>query len=238
MGAKRVYLLIAVCFLLVGIVCAETNLFVPQSDDYNLQISCENNGNFCTASATCNLTINYANSSTLINNQLMSNMNNGYFNYSLNENQTSVKGEYSARVTCIDGTLNDTSTFIYEVNPEGIRPSDQKTEAVSRAVWFLVIFGALLFIAFLFTNQSPPVKWTFFIMSIFFFLMTLNIIFIGIQDDISNPRLESLFDSFTAIAFIMYWFMAGLLIIMWIFTFFNTWILNKNLRNMQKYGLA
>jgi len=99
-----------------------------------------------------------------------------------------------------------------------------------------LILGILFFIGFLFVKNKPPIKWTFFIFAIFFFLITLNILFVGIQDEVVNPQLEAFFDSFTAISFIVYWFLAGVLAVMWFLTFLQTWLLRKNQQNFQKFG--
>jgi len=102
----------------------------------------------------------------------------------------------------------------------------------------MLIVAVLLFLAFLFVNSAPPVKWTYFAVSILFFLISINLIFVSLQDETINPKLETFFDAFTAISWYFYWFIAFLLILMWGFTFMQTWIMNKNLANAKKYGLA
>lgn len=240
----RKIMLIMMCIALIsliGLASAETSFFVQKGENYNITFTCKNTKNdlsICSGSATCNITIHNPNSTLLIDNQAATNLNNGKFYYALNENQTATNGEHLAWVGCSDGGLNSSSSFTYEVNPTGIRPSDQKTMSISRTIYFTLIIGILFFIGFLFVKQKPPVKWTFFIFAIFFFLITLNILFVGLQDAVVNPRLESFFDSFTAISFYIYWFLAGVLGIMWFLSFLQTWFFKKNLRNMQKYGLA
>ena len=232
-------MLLFVTFFLVSFIAAETSFFVPKGNSYNLTFICENEENvlsLCSASASCNITINYPNSSILINNEETTNLNNGKFQITLNSSQTNTNGEHQGWVGCSDGTLNSSTNFIYEINPTGIRPSEQKTTSISRAIYFTLILGILFFIGFLFVKNKSPIKWTFFIFAIFFFLITLNILFVGIQDEVVNPKLESFFDSFTAISFIIYWFLAGILAIMWFLTFLQTWLLRKNQQNFQKFG--
>ena len=241
MENKKIYLLIIVGIFLINltvVVIAEAPTIafvVPNSEIYNVKFSCENQGAMCSATATCNISINYANSSELINNGACTNLNNGYFNYTLSAAQTSANGEYSARASCIDGIANATSTFYYKVNPSGVRTSDASTESLTRSIYFLFGFSLLFFIAFFFVKSSKPVKWTLFILGFIFFLAGLNLLSVGLQDEVMNPRLETFFDHFTAISFIMYWFCGGVLIIMWILTFFQTVFYKKNLRRMQKY---
>jgi len=219
----------------IGLMSADTAFYIPKGNDYCIKFSCENGGSSCSSAATCNISITYPNSSFLVETNVTTNLGNGFFQYCLNENETSTNGEYVTRAECQDGGLNDTSTFIYEVNPTGIRPSSQKTEAITRSVYFIFGIGILLFISFLF-SKNAPVKWTYFAFAIIFWLISLNVLFVGLQDEVVNPRLESFFDSFTAISFIIYWFIGGLLILMWIFTFFNTYLYKKNLNNMRRFA--
>jgi len=235
---KKLIILIIFGMVLISFASAETTFYVTKGESHTIKFSCERDGAMCPASTTCNITINYPNSTVLINNSVATNHYDGYFGYDLNENQTTPSGEYSTRVSCTDGNLNETSTFIYEVNPTGIRPSDQKTESITRAIYFIFGISILLFVVFAFTKNTPPVKWTFFIFSFIFFLIGINLIFISLQDAVINPRLETFFDGFTAISWIMYYFLAALLIIIWIFTTINTYLFKKNLANARRFGEA
>lgn len=151
------------------------------------------------------------------------------------DNCSNISGDY--RVTGqadLDGE-QEVWVYDYTINPQGIDASDQRTESLSRALYFIFGIGLIIFVAFLFSTK-PPIKWTFFIVSLVFFMIGLNIISITLVDEVVNPRLEDFFDSFTAIAFYFYWFAAGLIGIMWFFAFFNTWIYRKNLNNIRRYG--
>lgn len=106
--------------LLLSSVAAAPSFFIKQATDFDVKVSCENAGGFCSGASVCFLTTSYPNSTVLINNQSMTNSNNGYFNYTLSQGQTSVIGEYSARTGCEDGNASATTTFTYEVNPTGL----------------------------------------------------------------------------------------------------------------------
>jgi len=219
-------------------VFAATSFYIPHESNYTISFGCKINGAVCTNNTNCNITIRYPNSSFLINNKITRNLNNSIFEFNLEDNQTTPKGEYTSTVVCFSGGYNGTDSFIYEVNPPGIRPTEQRTESITRSIYFMFGIGILLFVAFLFASSSPPVKWTFFIFSILFFLTGLNIILVGLQDEVVNPKLENLFDGLTAISFLFYWFCAFILILMWFLTFISTWILKNNLKNLKRYGLA
>ena len=167
-----------------------------------------------------------------------SNLGNGEFEINLTINDTRNTGEYQLKMSCFDNDVNGSSTTYYEVNPSGIRSNQERTNTISRSVYFMLIIAVLLFLAFLFVSKSVPVKWTYFALSMLFFLISINLIFTSLQDETINPKLETFFSSFTATSWIMYWFIAGLLIIIWGITFVNTWIYKKNLKNAQRFGIA
>jgi len=210
--------------------------YVPQGSDYDLKISCAINGAMCSSSAWCNITAVLPNSTIIINNAAMTNLNNGYFNYTLDINETNTKGEYSVRVECRNGGLNDTTNFIYEVNPAGIRPSDQRTSAITRSIYYIFGIALVLFVAFIIYAGNITIKWTFLLASVMLFLVGINIIFVSMQDEIVNPAIEGLFDFLVAISFYMYWFVGTLIFLMWMVTLFNTILSKKQADLERKYG--
>jgi len=96
------------------------------------------------------------------------------------------------------------------LNPAGIEPTSQRTDSTTRSIYFIFGIALLLFLAFFFTKQAVPVKWTVFIFAIIFFLIGINIIFVSLQDEIVNPKLETFFSGFTVISWYFYYFAAGL----------------------------
>jgi len=136
------------------------------------------------------------------------------------------------------GDLAGTDTvwnYGYSITPSGIAPSESRTQAMTRSIYFLFIPAILLFIAFLFVQAKPPVKWSFLLLSIMFFLQTINILFVGLQEEVINPKIEGYFSFLTTASFILFWFAFGLMAIMWFLTFFQTMLLKKNKRTMEKY---
>ena len=129
----------------------------------------------------------------------------------------------------------ETTVWAYDffVNPTGLETSDANTATLNRAVWFFVIIGLLLLVG-VFVAKSMPVRSTLFVLSFIFFLISLNLISVTIQDSVVSPRIIEFIDSFTAISFILYWFAAGLIFIIWILTFLNTIFLKRNVRRMER----
>ncbi len=230
-------LMLLFLLLLLPVAVAQTSFTFPESTPTDLKVSCFNeNNSLCDTTTECLLTIDYPNATNLIKNESMT-YNFNYFNFTLNENQTTPSGEYSVSVAC-QGQEVGFTTFTYEVNPTGIRPSESRTQATTRAIWFIAIFGILLFIAGLLVQMNSTVKLTIFALSFIVFLVGINIVFISLQDEVINPRLENLFSFLTSISFILLWAVGGFLVILWMFTFLNTWLFKKNMANAQRFGGA
>jgi len=159
-----------------------------------------------------------------------------YYNYSFCK--TNVSGIYIVNTFGDDDGFTTGNSYDFIINPQGIESTQQRTDSITRATYFIFGIGIILFFGFLFHKTLPPIKWTLFIVSITFILISMNLVAISLADEVINPRLESFFDSFTAISFIFYWFAAGLLIIMWFFTAINTWVFKKNMANAKRYGIG
>jgi len=236
MYSKKLFLYLLL-ILVVPIISAETAFYVPEDSEYSFRFNCEIDDSICSNTAACNLSIYYFNSSIILKGNA-TNLGNGEFERNLTINDTKDSGEYKINVVCYDGGVNGSSIIYYEVNPSGIRSSQERTNTISRSVYFMLIIAVLLFLAFLFVGKSVPVTWTYFALSMLFFLISINLIFTSLQDETINPKLETFFSSFTATSWIFYWFIGGLLIIIWGVTFVNTWIYKKNLENAKRFGIA
>ena len=184
----------------------------------------------------CFMSLFYPNASSAISNREMSYVGNGIFTTVLNDSTLSTSGEWNGQLRCDNTADYGFSSFLLFVNPGGVKPNLFRTVALGIGVAFMFILGILLFMGFLFKGDKQPVRWTYFILSVTFFLIGINLISISLQDVIINPALEGFFDSFTAISFIFYWFAGGLLILLWIFTFFSTMLYRRNLNNMRRFG--
>jgi hypothetical protein len=223
------------CFQIIPYASAadiETSYVFRQHEYVNFRFRCyDTNVNYCTSTTLLLINVESPNGTNALDNQSLT-ANSSYFNVSLPTNET---GRYSAIISS-PSSVNTLSEFTYIVNPQGIEATSQRTLTMSLGIFFFILLGTLLFTAFLYTQQKRPVKWTYFIFSVILFVASLSLISVMLSDAVVNPNLETFFDGVSAIAFYFYWFAAGLLILMWIFTFFNTWILKKNLRNAQRFG--
>jgi hypothetical protein len=134
-----------------------------------------------------------------------------------------------------DGSIK-AEVIDFEINPTGISSSESRTTAVSRSIYFTFGIAIILLIAFIFINSKPSIKWTFFLISMMFFLVSLNILFVGLKDEVVNPQIEGFFDIFTASFYYLFWGIFGILMVLWILTTFQTLLLKNKTTKMEKYG--
>lgn len=217
-------------------------MFIPatfalsfQQNNYaDIQHAVRVNGALPDSSANCNITIRYSNNTILVNFLPMTNQGN-YFNYTLQPSQTSIIGTYPYDVSCVGQGLNTTQSFTFSITPGGIDPSVSRTNAISRTIYFVFGLGILLFLGFYLVNNIP-VKYTLLLLSVMFFLISINMLFISLQDEVINPNIVNFFSKFTAISFYIFWFIGFLIFALWMITFINTIMLKMQYKKMEKYG--
>lgn len=111
------YLLILLLVLCSFSVFAQSDYYYMVNTDIDLKIPCNNEDmQQCSASALCNITINYPNQTNYVKNQAMTNQL-AYHNYTMHD--TSVLGEYTAFVNCVDGTDWGYNSFSFNINNLG-----------------------------------------------------------------------------------------------------------------------
>lgn len=198
-----------------------------QGEDANIREVVRVNDGLPSALTSCNVTIWYPNGTLLKFNQPMT-FNYTTFNYILNSTFTQIKGEYPYEASCVLGGLNKTKESSFFINAGGVEPNEQRALTISRSIYFIFGLGILLFIAFLFTRKLP-IKITLLLMAVLFFLISLNLVFLDLQNSLTNPKFEEFFDGFTAISFILYWLIGVGIFALWMITFIVT-ILTKRIK--------
>lgn len=168
-------------------------------------------------------------------NQSPININNTFY-FGIPNTVYNVSGEYTRVIQCNNSVIGGFYKSTFLANPTGIESNESRSVAVSRGIYILFAISLILFIAFLFIKQKPPVKWTLFLLSIMFFLPAMNILFVEMQDQVVNPNIENFFSFFTAASFYMFWFAFGLLAVMWFLTLLQTLIMRNKIAKGLKYG--
>lgn len=160
----------------------------------------------------------------------------GYWSLNLLGTNFSYSGIYNYGINCNSTSFGGVATGYYEVSPTGIEPTESRTQTMTRSIYFLFIISIILFIGFLFVKTSPPVKWTFFLVSLMFFLQSITILYTGMIDEVINPIIEGYFSFLATASFILFWFAFGILAVMWFLTALQTLLFRKTQRNLQKFG--
>jgi hypothetical protein len=138
-----VMLIISLSFMiLIDKASAQSQLFYKQNSEIDLKVPCFNNGTSCSASAICNITIYYPNSTILINNAQMTN-SVSYHNYTLLSNETAILGDYQSIMICNDGSLNGHSTFSFTITPTGIENN------ISLIAIAIIMLGSIVILSYL-----------------------------------------------------------------------------------------
>jgi len=225
-------------FIAIAFLPFVQGLAFEQNSEANLTHPIRVSGGLPPPSVLCNITIIDPNKNTLVDFLAMTRIDNGkYYNYTLNTNQTAIIGKYDYDITCLSSSINKTESFEFYINPGGIDPSETKTQALTRTIYFLAGVGLIFFVAFLFSREgNPTYKYTYLILSALFFLISTNFIFISLQDEVVNPKIQNFFSSFVAVSFYIFWFLGFILAALWIIAIINTLILKNNERQMRSLG--
>jgi len=123
-----------------SVIGQDDTIFI-QGSPANIKQTCHNNGTLCSSVALCNITVFDPRDVTLVDNERMTQSSElGFFNFTLQANQTGLVGTYFHEVTCSD--INPTSSNFarepFQVRAGGIAPS----------IADILLYG-LLFLGFL-----------------------------------------------------------------------------------------
>jgi len=160
---------------------------------------------------------------------------NSYFNYTLNSSQTNTKGLYTYDVTCTDGTLNETESFDFFINLGGVEPTAARTDTLSRTIWIFFSFGIISCLVAIFSKRIP-IKISFIIFTIWFFLTTINTAFLAVQDEIVNPSVENFLSFFLVISHYINYALLFSVGVVWIITLIVSLISQNQIKKEKLYG--
>lgn len=129
-------------FLILGILLVLPLVFAQtyqKETNITLKIPFEVNGSAASSSATCNISVNYPNGTYLIQNNSMTNLNNGEFNYTLDSTKTEPLGKYNWVVFCCDGLNCAAGYGSFEVTYTG-KILDTQTSILYTSLFAILIF--------------------------------------------------------------------------------------------------
>ena len=138
----------------------------------DLKIPCINNDTYCSAVAICNITIINPDGSTFVEDAVMTN-SGSYFNYTLNESDTSVVGVYRTQITCFDGTEAGYNLIEFKINNSGME--GLIADALVPAIILIALLVFCGFMAWKLPDEEYPIKFLF--VGFAFVLMVLMVRF-------------------------------------------------------------
>jgi len=131
------FILVGLVLIVLTVLPSVSALIYPQNRLIDLKIPCTLDGLPCSSSAECNITCQYPNSSYLINNQIMTNLGGGDFNYTTTFIEI---GEYPTEVSCQDGGQNSSSTFTINITQTGSELS------IAQGIIYIIFLAVLIFV--------------------------------------------------------------------------------------------
>ena len=227
---KKIILITLALYLIVFVSAAQESLGVFESGIcVNLLQTCDN----CTYNNITSVT--YPNSTYALNDVVMTKDGNEY-NYTFCDTNTT--GIYSVNgVGDLDGQ-HTVWSYTLKITREGDDSTpESRTEAITRGVYFIMAISILFFIAFLLARDSAiPIRWTFFILFILFTTVGINIVAISISNHLGESGIRDIFDQVGAVAYYIYWFLGGLLLLIWVITTIATLADRRNMRLAEQVG--
>jgi hypothetical protein len=226
----KILILIGILLALPLISAVDDDLFFEPNQTIELNVFCfDANSSLCNSSTQCEVTIFYPNSTIYDNNRSMT-FNDNYFNYSANS--SAILGVYSYMVHCHVADSEGYQTADFYVG----RPSTAIQEATTtRAIYVLVVIAALLFVGFVFVKKAP-FKWSFFLISLLFLTMAINTASISLRNEAGSENIRQIFDQIGAGCYVMYYFIGGLMAMIWTLTLLGSLANKKNMRIAREIG--
>jgi len=197
---KFPYIILITCILLTISINASPQLYYKAESNIDLKVPCINNNAPCSAIATCNITINYPNGRSFINNKAM-NRQLTYFNYTLNH--TTNIGSYETIIFCTDAALGGYSTFTFEINNTG----DQNVNVLPMSILIITFSIICMMLTFVFWERQNPLFYMFLILT--FLCITLLFFFIYMY----TTTLNNVFYTLYIISGLITFFVFGLIMV-------------------------
>jgi hypothetical protein len=216
------FILFILLILLIPLTSAQ--MIYKQSDAIDLKIPCYNSSNaVCSASAICNISINYPNETYLIKGKAMTNLGI-YHNYTLISSQTQTLGEYKVYTTCQDGNDYGYSSFTYEITPTGYASLSSGEGTALLTIMIIILLTGIFFTILSFSFKNIAGKLIFGSFAGLFFMgaiMSGLVIF-----DKIAWRIDSLYAGYTGLWFAVKILISTLIIaslVLVMFMVFKSW---------------
>lgn len=136
---KKIFLIFLI-FLLIPVVSAATKDIFLKNENIDLIVPCINNGTACSSAANCTITIEYPNSTILVQDYNMTN-NNQFFNYTINSTASSKTGQYTAIMYCNDLGFTGYSLFNFDITTRKFNAETEGTRLIALIIAISLIIA-------------------------------------------------------------------------------------------------
>ena len=204
----KIFFYISLIFLILPLVTAQT---YQQNKPLNLKVPFEVNGSIPSASAVCNISIDYPNGTYLKQNASMTNLNNGDFNITLLGSELNTIGVYEWRAFCCDGSQCAAGYDTFEITPSGFGAIGFGEGITLFIITIPILILAILFFIFSFKVSSFPAKLILMGLSLIFFVVLLLFSMITLGQMLGG--FDVLIDSYSS----FFWAALFLFVIVFIF---------------------
>jgi len=208
MEYKKLLPFVLLILLVLPLVTSQTYQI---STELDFIVPFEVNGTIPSATAQCNISINYPNSEYLKQNESMTNLNNGDFNITLTASELNKIGEYDWRAFCCDGLSCAAGYGSFEITPSG---SDAINSGEGLTLFLSIIsilIIASLFFIFSFRVVSFPVKLIFMGLALVLFVVVIGFTMVTFGQILGGY--DALINSYSS----FFWVSGFLLVIVFIF---------------------
>jgi len=226
-----VMVLVGVIFLCLPSINAQTDdkiSYEPNETMHLVLICKDTNSNLCEGT-DCTIDVYYPNMTLYQQNKpMIHNSTNFYYDCP----GVYLLGNYHAMANCSDGTTAGVTEWDFYVG----RPStESQSNMTILAIILLFALATLLFLGF-FKTEKFIFKWSFFLFSLLFIVISLNIVSIALFNEAGTSTIRSIFDTLGAICYYMYWFIGGILLIIWILTTIASLADRKHMQQARAIG--
>lgn len=142
---NKLFLVTLLLVILAPATAITTAMYYEAQQPIDIKVPCLVNYTYCSAGATCNISIYDPNETIIVANEPMTN-SIYYFNYTLNETQTNKTGDYRNVVVCEDSGLAGFTAYTMTVTWNGRAPPGDNVK-----IFFILAFLGIL-IALIYTS--------------------------------------------------------------------------------------
>jgi len=227
MNMQKLMVIITLTLLII-VPTISAQLIFEKDSNPNLKIPCIINGSICSPSSECWLTYIAPNTTTLVDNQSMTNAG-PYHNYTVDASRL---GIYTATVSCFDNGWWGTNTFEILVTPNGEQPDTAKS-IVDLAMLFFLIVLLVFSILGIFTINNVNAKFALYWVS---HLLAIGVTFIAWQTSSGVLSYSPFVGEFFRIAFFVLLVAFLPMFLLSIFFIIKFHFINKNVMDLINAG--